>query len=91
MLSSYVSVGNLHSYYKALPVEAFKLKLFLKPRTSKTNQSSSAQYDSHWEKGFIYRCWVISVTVGKILIFVEKRGPILKHGLFVSDWGLLIE
>lgn len=31
MLSRYVFVGNLHSYYKALPTEAFKLKLFLKP------------------------------------------------------------
>lgn len=75
MLSSYVFVGNLHSYYKALPTEAFKIKLFLKPslKTSKPHQSSSARYDSHREKGFIYRCWVIFVTVGKTFIFIEEE------------------
>lgn len=31
MLSSYILVGNLHSCYEALPMEAMKLKLFLKP------------------------------------------------------------
>lgn len=31
MLSSYVLVGKLHSCYEALPIEAMKLKLFLKP------------------------------------------------------------
>lgn len=31
MLSSYVLVGNQHSYCEALPIEAMKLKLFLKP------------------------------------------------------------
>lgn len=28
MVSSYVLVGDLHSYYKTLPTEVFKLKLF---------------------------------------------------------------
>lgn len=38
MLSSYVFVGNLRSYYKALSTEAFKIKLFLQPSLEHQNQ-----------------------------------------------------
>lgn len=54
MLSSYVFAGNLHSYYKALPTKAFKLKLLLMPSLEHQKQIKvQVCSDSLWEKGFI--------------------------------------
>lgn len=93
MLSSYVFVENLRSYYRAFCTEAFKLKLFLKLSLEHQKQTRVQAHsmipigkkDSFTDAGWFLWQWE------RHLFPKKKRGPILKHGLFVSGCGLLIE